>query len=77
MMDEINISTISANNTVNTVSNSIDFEIVNDELVRYIPTPQYGNGMAQREVIITKEAFIKCYNEWIKDNSNPYTYFAK
>ena len=68
-MGETNTSTISVNNNINTVSNSVDFEIVNNELVKYIPMPQYGNGMTQREVVITREAFIECYNKWINKSN--------
>ena len=38
-----------------------------DVLVEWIPLRRCEDGsyICQRKEIITKEAFIKCYNEWI------------
>lgn len=40
-----------------------DFTIENDELIR---STQVSNDIYENEVIITKEQFIECFNEWIK-----------
>lgn len=49
----------------------IEFYIAGNVLIRSkvisgIPYPK--NVFVDREPIITKEAFIKCYNEWIKND---------
>lgn len=42
-----------------------ELRIENDEVYSYYPLPQYGNGIAKKELVMTKEVFIKCYEEWI------------
>ena len=39
--------------------------IENDEVYSYYPLPQYGEGISSKELVMTKEVFIKCYEEWI------------
>lgn len=42
-----------------------EFEVKGNECVKY--TPVVGlKGVYKSETVITKEAFIKCYNAWIK-----------
>jgi len=54
-------------------SERLEFE--KDNLYRYTPLPQYGEDMYKRELVMTKEAFIECYNRWVmgsvvEDGSN-------
>ena len=42
-------------------------EITNEGLYRY---KYVGDNMFHQELIISKEDFIKCYNTWIKGESN-------
>ena len=42
-------------------------EITDDGLYRY---KYVGDNMYHRERIISKDDFIKCYNTWIKGESN-------
>lgn len=37
-----------------------------DLLYKHTPLPQYGDGIAKVELVMTKEVFIECYNKWIK-----------
>lgn len=47
-------------------SEILEFE--KDNLYRYTPLPQCGKDMYKRELVMTKETFIECYNKWIKGN---------
>ena len=53
-------------------SERLEFE--KDNLYRYTPLPQYGENMYEKELVMTKEAFIECYSRWIigseVDNGN-------
>ena len=43
--------------------------IDNEEVLEKItPIPQYGEGICKIETVITKEAFLLCYNAWVKKN---------
>ena len=44
----------------------------NDELYHIVPLPQYGKDVVRKELVMTKEVFVKCYKEWIegKDETN-------
>lgn len=43
--------------------------IEDNKLIRETPISQNGDWVAcRRDVIITKEEFIACYNAWIKEN---------
>ncbi len=44
-------------------SERLEFE--KDNLYRYTPLPQYGEDMYKRELVMTKETFIECYNRWV------------
>lgn len=52
-------------------TSNISFKIENDTVIKEVPLPQYGEFIYQQEVVIDKETFIKCYNEWIKPIKNP------
>ena len=49
------------------------WEIQNDKVVRLVPMPELaikGHPACETcsmEMIIDKETFIKCYNQWIKE----------
>lgn len=45
----------------------------NDELYHYYPLPQYGKGISKRDLVMTKEVFIECYNRWIKEQTGENT----
>jgi len=42
-------------------------EIRGDDVVCLTPLPQYGEGISEYELVMTKEIFIECYNRWIKE----------
>ena len=44
----------------------IDFEIIDDKLIRYIPVFEAGNNICRSDTVIDKDTFIKCYEKWIK-----------
>ena len=44
------------------------FEFNGDLLYKFTPLHQYGDGISKAELVMTKEAFIECYNRWIKGN---------
>ena len=50
----------------------VSYEIENDVLYRDIVREVESNGLfiTQRTPIIDKEAFIKCYEEWIRRINN-------
>lgn len=39
-----------------------------ETLVQYNHSPEYGYGTYTTEPIISKDAFIKCWRRWIKDD---------
>jgi hypothetical protein len=44
----------------------IQSEIQDDRLIRFVPLYSEGNCIAgQTTVVITKEEFLACYNEWV------------
>lgn len=47
-------------------SERLEFE--KDNLYRYIPLPQYGEGICKKELVMTKETFIECYSRWIVES---------
>ena len=44
-------------------------EIIIDGNDCYVQTHIEGN-IYKRELVMTKEAFIECYNKWIKENKD-------
>lgn len=40
--------------------------IGDDKLFVYIPLPQYGQGIYETRLIMTKEVFRECYKKWIE-----------
>ena len=44
----------------------IQSEIQDDRLIRFVPLYSEGNCIAgQNTVVITKEEFLACFNEWV------------
>ena len=41
-------------------------EFENDKLYHYFPLPQYGEGVARKDLVMTKEVFVECYRRWIE-----------
>ena len=50
----------------------ISFSIENDALVRNTvsPTEEDNTFRITKDLIITKEVFIECYNRWVKGEEN-------
>lgn len=42
-----------------------EYKIINDMLIMDIPDPT-AIGTHRGMVVLTKEAFLMCYNEWVK-----------
>ena len=47
--------------------NKIYFNVEDDALIKETPMPQFGENTFKTEVVISKEAFIECYEKWIKE----------
>ena len=43
----------------------IEFEIVDDAVIKYTPMPE-GKDIYKTEVVITKEIFQECYKRWVE-----------
>lgn len=41
-----------------------ELKIKNDEVYSYYPLSQYGEGVAKKELVMTKEIFLECYKKW-------------
>ena len=39
-----------------------------DALYEIIPKPQYGEGICEAHLIMTKEVFKECYERWIQND---------
>ena len=48
----------------------IYFNIEDDALIKETPMPQFGETVYKAEVVISKEAFIECYEKWIKKSED-------
>lgn len=48
----------------------IYFEVEDDVVVKYTPMPELGENIYKNEVVMTKEIFQKCYNQWIKSQES-------
>jgi len=46
------------------------FEIENNVVIKYTPTPEMGENICRREVVMTKEIFQECYKKWIEKQEN-------
>lgn len=44
----------------------IDFEVVDDAVIKYIPMSEIGENIYKPEVVMTKEIFQECYKKWIE-----------
>ena len=45
--------------------------IENDTLIRETPIYEERGGIVfRRDLIITKEEFLECYNEWVRGKAN-------
>lgn len=44
----------------------INFEVVDDAVIKYIPMPELGENIYKPEVVMTKEIFQECYKKWIE-----------
>lgn len=43
-----------------------ELRFVDDKLFVYTPLPQYGDGMYEAQLVMTKEIFQECYKRWIE-----------
>lgn len=49
----------------------ISFDIEDNVLIKNIPMPDIGNNIYRQEIVIDKDTFVKCYEEWIvKEREN-------
>ena len=46
--------------------NDAELKFEDDKLWCIVPLPQYGKDVCRRELVMTKEVFVACYNKWIK-----------
>ena len=44
----------------------INFEVVDDAVIKYKPMPEIGENIYTPEVVMTKEIFQECYKKWIE-----------
>lgn len=49
--------------------NEEELRFENDELYHYFPLPQYGEGIAKKDLVMTKEVFVECFKKWILANN--------
>ncbi len=47
----------------------IYFELEDNVVIKYTPIPEIGENIYKTEVVMDKETFIKCFNKWIKAES--------
>ena len=45
-----------------------NLEFRDDALYRITPRPDIGENVCQVHLVLTKEAFIQCYEKWIQQN---------
>ncbi len=45
------------------------FEIKDNVVIKYMPVPQIREGIYKSEIVMDKETFIKCFEKWIKVES--------
>ena len=43
----------------------INFEVVDDAIIKYKPMHEIGENIYKPEVVMTKEIFQECYKKWI------------
>ena len=41
-----------------------------DKLCAYTPLPQYGDGIYQVQLVMTKDIFQECYKRWIEQQES-------
>ena len=49
--------------------NEEELRFENDKLYHYYPLPQYGEGIAKKDLVMTKEVFVECFKKWILANN--------
>lgn len=53
------------------LSEETHFIVTEDVCIRSTHLPQFGDYAYVNEIAISKEAFIECYNKWIKGEEEP------
>lgn len=48
----------------------INFEVVDDVVIKSTPMPEMGENIYKTEVVITKEIFQECYKKWIDSSES-------
>lgn len=48
------------------MTNEGELKFIDDKLFCYTPLPQYGAGICEQRLVITKEIFQECYKRWIE-----------
>ena len=47
-----------------------NLEVRDNALYRITPRPDIGENVVQEHLVLTKEAFIQCYEKWIQQNGD-------
>ena len=47
--------------------NKEELKFIDGKLFVYTPLPQYGEGMCESHLVMTKEIFQECYKRWIEE----------
>ena len=46
--------------------NKPELKFQDDEVYVYTPLPQYGEGICEVKLVMTKDIFKECYKRWIE-----------
>ena len=47
-----------------------ELKFVGDKLFVFTPTPQYGDGICEMQLVMTKDVFQECYKRWIESQES-------
>jgi len=47
-----------------------ELQFQDDEVYAYTPLPQYGEGIYDVKLVMTKDIFKECYKRWIESAEN-------
>lgn len=47
-----------------------ELKLKDDEVYIYTPLPQYGEGICEVKLVMTKDIFKECYKRWIKSEES-------
>ena len=52
------------------MSNKIRFHVEDTVCIKSTPMPEFGEYTYKDEIVISRDAFIECYNKWIKGEAD-------